>query len=62
MYAMEDEKDILPDSLKYSDFGHMYFPHENLLPFIRKVEEVVRMRANADTFKNEGSNMIKVCV
>ena len=60
---MEDkEKHILPDSLKYRDCGHMYFPHENLLPFIRKVEEVVRMRANADTFKNEGSNMIKVCV
>lgn len=60
---MEDgEKATLPESLKYRDRGHMYFPHRHLLPFIRKFDEAVRMSANADTFRKEGSKMIKVCI
>ena len=59
---MEDqEKETLPDSLKYRDCGHMYFPHKHLLLFIRKVDEAVRTSANTDTFKKEGSKRIKVC-
>lgn len=59
---MEDKnKDTLPDSLKYRDRGHMYFPHNNLLPFVKKVDQSVRKSANTDTFRSRGSELIKVC-
>ena len=59
---MEDEdKRMLPESLKYRDQDHMYFPHKKLLPFIRKLNESVRKTANRDTFKTQGRELIKVC-
>ena len=56
---MERDKETLPESLKYRVRGHMYFPHRSLLLFIKKLDEKVCKSANSDTFKREGSKLIR---
>ena len=54
------DKSTIPASLKYRDRGHMYFPSQNVLPFIKAVDELVRQIANKDGMKKHGKMIIEV--
>lgn len=54
------DKSIIPPSLKYRDRGHMYFPSQNIIPFIKAVDDLVRQIANNDGMKKHGKTIIEV--
>lgn len=54
------DKSSIPDYLKYRDRGFMYFPHHNLIPFLRNLDTVVKTAVNEDAFCKHGDDLIKV--
>jgi len=54
------DKTKIPGYLRYHDKGFMYFPDSIFLPFLRKIDTLVKGIANLNTFKQEGDNLIKV--
>ena len=54
------DKSNLPSALVYRDRGGMYFPDEDLLPFIRSLDNTVREYTNKDAFQRYGKNLVKV--
>ena len=58
---MEDaDKEKLPESLKYRDRGHMYFPRAKVIPFIKELDEHVRTKANVREYGHLGKDLVKV--
>ena len=41
--------------------GYLWIPHPDLLPFLRKVDEVFRSQVNESTFRKYGETLFKVC-
>ena len=56
------DKSHIPQELKYRDRGFMYFPSDDLLPFLRALDGCIMENANASAFKKYGSEMIDVAV
>ena len=54
------DKTVIPASLQYRDRGFIYFPDENFLPFIKKVDEKIRKIANWDGIEQHGQKIIEV--
>ena len=42
-------KSKIPEYLKCRDEGHMYFPHEELLPFLKEVDIAVKRIVNEES-------------
>lgn len=40
-WTQMEDRETLPESLKYRDQGHMYYPHRSILPIIRKINQSV---------------------
>ena len=58
---MEDaDKEKLPESLKYRDRGHMYFPRPIVVPFIKELDEHVRTKAHATEYSQLGKDLVQV--
>ena len=58
---MEDaDKEKLPESLKYRDRGHMYFPCAKVIPFIKELDEHVRTKANVTEYSRLGKDLVEV--
>ena len=60
MQMVDSDKEKLPESLKYRDRGHMYFPHPKLTPFIKKLDEAVRTNTNDTEYKRLGKDLVEV--
>lgn len=56
------DKTNIPQYLSYRDRGYMYFPDAVFLPFIRDVDTSVKEVVNLNGLKQEGENLIKVCL
>ena len=54
----EQEKEHIPDSLKYRDKGHMYFPCKELLPLVKEVDVSSKECTNTESFKKHGSELL----
>ena len=54
----KEDKDHVPDYLKYHDEGHMYFPCVELLPFLKAVDIATKKEINNTTFSQQGSDML----
>ena len=54
------DKSSIPNYLKYHHRGFMYFPHHNLLPFLRHLDAVVKTAVNDDAFCKHRENLTKV--
>ena len=53
-----EEKSHIPSYLKYRDCGYMYFPCEELMPFLKAVDTVTAMSCTDEKFKHEGSKLL----
>ena len=53
-------KEHIPEYLKYRDNGYMYFPCTEMLPFLISVDLKTNEKANEQSFKEHGSNLLKV--
>ena len=58
---MED-KDHVPDYLKYRDEGYMYFPCVELLPFLKAANVATKEEINNTTFSQQGSDVLTTIV
>ena len=56
----KEDKELIPDSLKYRDKGHMYFPCVELLPLIKEVDLATKEYTNGESFKKYGSELLTV--
>ena len=54
------DKSVVPESLQYRDRGFMYFPSQEFIPFIRAVDDCVRLVANSDGMQKLGKHLIEV--
>ena len=54
----EQDKEHIPDSLKYRDKGYMYFPCKELLPLVKKVDVFSKECANEASLKKHGSQLL----
>ena len=52
-------KSIIPPSLQYRDNGFMYFPDEALIPFIKAVDDKVKV-VNKKGVQEHGGNIVQV--
>jgi len=57
IYKKED-KELIPDSLKYCDKGHMYFPCVELLPLVKEADLATKEYTNIKSFKKYGSELL----
>ena len=57
-----EDKDHVPDYLKYRDEGFMYFPCRELLPFLRTVDTATTKKVNDANFSLEGADILTVVV
>ena len=55
----KDKSDI-PDYLKYRDRGFMYFPHRCFIPFLKKVDKIVKKVTNMSGLNEHGDDLVKV--
>ena len=53
-----EDKDHVPDYLKYRDEGYMYFPCTELLPFLRAVDIATTKKVNDANFSQDGSDIL----
>ena len=51
---VEKDKSVLPGVIKYQDRGKMTFPHQALLPFMRKRSKVIKATLNCKHFRSVG--------
>ena len=58
----KEDKDHVPDYLKYRDEGHMYFPCVELLPFLKATDIATKKEINNTTFSQQGSDMLTTIV
>ena len=54
------DKSCIPGYLKYRDRGYMYFPDPIFLPYIRKVDTVLKQVVNSKGLDEHGADLIKV--
>ena len=54
----KDKKGYLPEYLKYRDEGHMYFPCQELLPFLKTLDSRVKEITNYNNFTKEGCSLL----
>jgi len=54
----KDKSDI-PDYLKYRDRGFMYFPYKSFIPFLKKVDGIVKKVTNSG-LNEHGDDLVKV--
>ena len=59
IHKKEDKNDV-PDYLKYRDEGNMYFPCAELLPFLKAVDVATNDKVNDVKFNHLGSNMLTI--
>ena len=50
----------MPEYLKYSDEGHMHFPCEESIPFLRDIDVCVKTIATESNFRTYGDKLVKV--
>lgn len=55
---VETDKSVLPAVVKFQDRGKMTFPHQILLPFMRKCSESIKSTLNCKNFKLQGRTII----
>ena len=53
-------KNNIPPSLQYRDNGFMYFPDEDLIPFIKAVDDKVKRFANNKGVQEHAGNIVQV--
>ena len=54
----KEDKEHIPDYLKYHDEGYMYFPCVELLPFLKAVDVATKQEINNRTFSQQGSDVL----
>ena len=54
----KDKKGYLPEYLKYRDEGHMYFPCQELLPFLKALDSRVKETTNHSNFTKQGCSLL----
>ena len=54
----KEEKTHMPSYLKYRDCGYMYFPCEELMPFLKAVDTATVKTCTNERFKHEGSELL----
>jgi len=54
------DKSCIPGYLKYRDRGYMYFPDPVFLPYLHKVDTVLKQVVNSKGLDEHGANLIKV--
>ena len=52
------DKEKVPDYLQYRDKGFMYFPREELIPFLQEVDVAVKSVCNESGFKKYGTSLV----
>ena len=53
------DKEKVPIHLQYRDKGFMYFPHEELIPFLQEVDVAVKAVYNETGFKKYGASLVQ---
>ena len=53
-------KEHIPEYLQYRDNGYMYFPCEEMLPFLISADLKTKELTNDQSFQQHGSNLIHV--
>lgn len=53
-----EEKIHIPSYLKYRDCGYIYFPCEELMPFLKAVDTATAKSCMDEKFKHEGSKLL----
>ena len=53
-----EEKIHIPSYLKYRDCGYMYFPCEELMPFLKAVDTATTKSCTDEMFRREGSKLL----
>ena len=54
------DKSLIPDSLRYRNRGHMYFPDPIFLPFLKAVDNIVHKFTNKQSFEKHGKALVEV--
>jgi len=54
----KEDKDHVPEYLKYRDEDHIYFPCTELLPFLKAVDTATSKKLNDTTLRQEGSDVL----
>ena len=55
-----DDKSKVPKFLQYRDRGYMYFPCDELFPFLQMVDVKVKSCANEENFRIHGKSLVQV--
>ena len=53
------DKGKVPNYLQYRDKGFMYFPREELVPFLQEVDVAVKSVCNESGFKKYGASLVQ---
>ena len=53
---------MIPQYLKYRDNGFMYFPCDELLPFLKALDATVKAVGNEREFRRQGQKLIQETV
>ena len=53
------DKEKVPKNLKYQDKGFMYFPHEEVIPFLQEVDATVKTACNPEGFHKYGKSLVQ---
>ena len=54
----KEDKDHVPEYLKYRDEDHIYFPCTELLPILKAVDTATGKKVNDTTLRQEGSDVL----
>ena len=54
----KEEKTHIPSYLKYRDNGYMYFPYEELMPFLKPIDAATVKNCTDESFKHCGSELL----
>ena len=52
------DKKKVPSYLRYRDKGYMYFPCEELIPFLQDVDATVKAVCNDKGFRKHGTSLV----
>jgi len=55
---VEKDRSVLPGVIKFQDQGKMTFPHQALLPFMRKCSKAIKATLNCKQFQLLGKSVI----
>lgn len=56
------DKEKVPNYLKYRDKGFMYFPREEVMPFLQEVDAAVKTICNEEGFRKYGKSLVQETV